>query len=388
MGAPLLTLGGLRARFARQPESLLEVAGDVAHRFASSGKAYIQAPIEEAARNLLSRYPDPSALPLWGVPYVVDANIDVVGLPTSIGVPALDFQPDFDADVIARLRAAGALLVGKVPIDPIGAETPAAQTALSVAAGLAAFGIASDRGGATATPCSGVVAIEPTLGLISTEGLFAIAPELDGIVIFSPDLGSGTTVRCLLEKDAEADGRPTRALLRLGFLPDDYRFAAMREAGKRLGLVTVAVENAAFAEFAMLMDDNVWLATRLDDIALVFAELPDLFPPFLRGCLAGIFSCPVSAQIRAQNRLLDLRRRIKAAFDGFDLLLMPPETNLSGLIAACELAAVVLPDGGSLIGPGGHDDQLAAVATALTTPNLSRSTRPIDIQAFSPLAHR
>lgn len=387
MSAPLLTLSCLRARFALQPESLLDVVDDVADRFASSGRAYVRAPVQEAARDLLSRYPDPSDLPLWGIPYVVDANVDVAGLLTSIGVPALDFQPDFDADAITRLRAAGALLVGKVPIDPIGSDTPAARTAVSVAVGLAAFGIGIDRGGATAAACSGVASIQPSRGLVSTEGVFAIAPELDGVVIFSSDVDSGMAVRCTLEKAAEGDGKPVRPPIRLG-VPDVGRLGAMRGSAERLGLVAVAIDDAPFIEFAALMNDDVWLAMRLDDIAVIFAELPELFPPLLRRRLARVFGCPISAQIRAQRRLSDLRRHIEAAFHACDLLLMPPEANLSGVIAACGLAAVVLPDGGALIGSRGHDDQLAAIAPALTIPNLSMSTRPIDMNAFSPLAHR
>lgn len=387
MGAPLLTLSGLRARFALQPESLLDVVDDVADRFTTSGMAYVRAPVQEAARDLLSRYPDPSDLPLWGVPYVVDANVDVVGLPTSIGVPALDFQPDFDADVITRLRAAGALLVGKTPIDPIGSYTPMARTAMSVAAGLVAFGIGIDRGGATAAACRGVVAIQPSRGLVSTEGVFAITPELDGIVLFSSDVDSGTAVRCSLERAAEVDGKPVRSPIRLG-VPDQGGLGALRDSAERLGLLAVAIDDVPFIEFAALMNDDVWLAMRLDDIAVIFAELPELFPPLLRGHLAGVFGRPISAQISAQRRLSDLRRHIEAAFHDCDLLFMPPEAPLSGVIAACGLAAVVLPDGEALVGPSGHDDQLAAIAPALTIPNLSTSTRPIDMNAFSPLAHR
>jgi len=386
MSASLLTLDGLRARFARDPECLVDVADDIAARFATSGDAYIRAPLEEAARDLLARCPDPSALPLWGVPYVVGANVDVVGLPTSMGVHALDFQPDFDAVVIERLRAAGALLVGKGPVDPVGPGASAVGAAASVAAGLAAFGIANDRGTASAAARFGVVAIEPTRGLVSTEGLFAIAPELDGIAIFAADVAGGTIVRCVIEKAPGIDER-SMPPARLGLLGDDRSFPA-RDAANRFGLSTVTVDDAPFVEFAALMDDDVWLALRLDDIAVIFAELPELFPPHLRGRLAGVFGGPVSAQIRAQRRLSNLCRRIEAAFTGFDLLFMPPEANLIGFVNACGLAAVILPDGGALVSRGGDDDRLAALAQAFAAPNHPISTRPIDIPAPSPLAHR
>ncbi len=145
MSAPLLTLGDLGARFARRPESVLDLADDLASRFVALGAAHVPAPLGAAARDLLARCPDPSALPLWGVPYVVGANIDVAGLPTSAGLSALDFLPDFDAVLVERLRAAGALLVGKVPADPLGLDAPVFGSSEAVAAGLAAFAIASDR---------------------------------------------------------------------------------------------------------------------------------------------------------------------------------------------------------------------------------------------------
>ncbi|SCM75846.1 hypothetical protein KL86PLE_30293 [uncultured Pleomorphomonas sp.] len=385
MSASLLTLGGLRARFGREPECLLDVADDIAARFATSGDACVRAPLEEAARDLLARCPEPSDLPLWGVPYVVGANVDVVGLPTSMGVPALDFQPDCDAVVVERLRAAGALLVGKVPVDPVGPEASAGAAA-PVAAGLAAFGIANDRGAATAAARFGVAAIEPTRGLFSTEGLFAIAPELDGIAIFAADVTGGTIVRCLVEKASGIDERLIPPA-RLGLFGDEASFRA-RDAANRLGLSTVTADDAPFAEFAALMDDDVWLAPRLDDIAVIFAELPELFPPHLRGRLTRAFGGSVSAQMRAQRRLSNLCRRIEAAFTGFDLLFMPPEANLDGFVNACGLAAVILPDGGALVGRGGDDGRLAALAPAFAAPNHPPSTRPIDIPAPSPLAHR
>lgn len=387
MSAPSLTLDGLRARFARDPDCLVEVAADITARFAALGAGCIQTSLEQAARDLLARCPEPSDLPLWGVPYVAAANVDVAGLSTSIGVPALDFQPDFDAVVIERLQAAGALLVGKVPVDPLGHQTSADGAAASVAAGIAAFAITSDWDAATAAANHDVIAIEPTRGLIPTEGLFAIAPELEGIVIFAADVASGTIVRSVIETTAGVDGLWPRPPRSLGLL-DGGRSAAAHDIASQFGLATVVVDDAPFAEFAALMDDDVWLALRLDDIAVIFTELPELFPPHLRGRLAKVFGSPPSAQIRAQRHLSNLCRRIEASFSHFDLLFMPAGTNPTGFVNACGLSAVILPDGGALVGHAGHDSHLGALAEAFAPPNRTAPTRPIDILASSPLAHR
>src|SRR5258705_10832847 len=56
-------------------------------------------------------------LPLLGVPVVVKDNIDVAGLPTTAGCPAFSYMPSHDATAVARLRAAGAIMIGKTNLD-------------------------------------------------------------------------------------------------------------------------------------------------------------------------------------------------------------------------------------------------------------------------------
>jgi allophanate hydrolase len=381
----LLTLDGLRTRFARDPHSLVDIASDIDARFAAFGGACARTPLYEAARDLLARCPDPSALPLWGVPYLASSNVDVVGLPTSIGVPALDFQPDFDAVVVERLRAAGALLVGKVPDDPFGLGGSNAEIAMSVAAGLAAFGIACDRSGLTAAGRCGVFAIEPTRGLVSRDGLFATAPDLDGIVVFAADVGGGVAVRRVIEEAAHAEKRPAVPFTRLGLLGEGM--SALTHDGAEWCRPTVMIDDAPFADVAALMNEDVWLALRLDDVAVIFAELPEAFSASVHPRLSRAFGCSIHTQIGALRRLSDARRRVEANLAGCDMLFIPREPDLTGSISACGLAAIALPDGGTLVGPGGSDEQLADAVATLVIPGSATSTRPIDIPASSPLAH-
>ena len=60
---------------------------------------------------------DAAQLPLYGVPIAVKDNIDVAGLPTSAGCPAFSYLPSHDATSVARLRAAGAIIIGKTNLD-------------------------------------------------------------------------------------------------------------------------------------------------------------------------------------------------------------------------------------------------------------------------------
>ena len=56
-------------------------------------------------------------LPLAGVPFAVKDNLDVAGLPTTAACPAFAYQPDSSAEVVARLEAAGAVVMGKTNLD-------------------------------------------------------------------------------------------------------------------------------------------------------------------------------------------------------------------------------------------------------------------------------
>src|SRR5437762_978546 len=57
------------------------------------------------------------ALPLHGIPFAVKDNIDVAGLPTTAACPAFSYAPQADAAAVARLRRAGALVIGKTNLD-------------------------------------------------------------------------------------------------------------------------------------------------------------------------------------------------------------------------------------------------------------------------------
>ena len=60
---------------------------------------------------------DPVTKPLWGIPFAVKDNIDVAGMPTTAACPEYAYMPERDATVVARLKAAGALVVGKTNLD-------------------------------------------------------------------------------------------------------------------------------------------------------------------------------------------------------------------------------------------------------------------------------
>jgi len=152
--------------------------------------------------------------PLHGIPIVVKDTIHVAGMPTAYGSRALAEPAAYrDATAIARLRAAGAVILGKAATWELGCGTGEFQSAsaapdalnpvnpayfaggssngsaVAVAAGFACAAIGGDTGGSVRSPAAacGIIGLKPTFGLIDRAGAFAHSPSLDHIGCFATD---------------------------------------------------------------------------------------------------------------------------------------------------------------------------------------------------------
>jgi amidase len=143
-------------------------------------------------------------LPLHGVPVAVKDLLNTRGVRTAAGTLVMrDFIPDQDATVVTRLKAAGAVIVGKTQLTEgaFGAHHPEIEapanpwneahwpgvsssgSGVAVAAGLAYGALGSDTGGSIRFPSAscGLVGIKPTYGRVSRFGAFPLAESLDHI---------------------------------------------------------------------------------------------------------------------------------------------------------------------------------------------------------------
>src|SRR5580692_5155784 len=123
---PSLDLGALARRYedgARPAEVLAEIFAVMDARVDERGEDGVwiastdRAQLLTEAKELERRRAGGESLPLYGVPFAVKDNIDVAGLPTTAACPAFAYTPKTDAPVVARLRAAGALCLGKTNLD-------------------------------------------------------------------------------------------------------------------------------------------------------------------------------------------------------------------------------------------------------------------------------
>ncbi len=150
-----------------------------------------------------------AGLPLYGVPVAVKDNIDVAGLPTTAACPAFSYNPAHDSTAVARLRAAGAIVIGKTNLDQfatglVGVRSPygvprntfndelvpggsSSGSAVAVAAGLVPLALGTDTAGSGRVPAgfNNIVGLKPSLGLISTHGLVPACRTLDCISVFA-----------------------------------------------------------------------------------------------------------------------------------------------------------------------------------------------------------
>ena len=320
-----------------------------------------------AEAQALARAADKS-LPLYGIPVAVKDNIDVGGLPTTVACPGFLHQPKRDAAAVARLRAAGALILGKTNLDQfatglVGVRTPygigrnlfdpkfiaggsSTGSALAVAAGITPLALGTDTAGSGRVPAafSNIVGLKPSLGLVSTDGVVPACRTLDCVSVFALTVDDAMTMLNAIAGPDDADpysrSRPLRPVgpmprgVKLGmplagqrlFFGDKLSAAAYDSAVAqlgRLGADIVEVDMEPFYEAARLLYEGPWVAERYLTAKDVIASAPETLHPVTRQIILAGSRGTAADAFSAFYKLEVLRRVRDHTFRSIDALVLP-----------------------------------------------------------------
>ncbi|SCW84980.1 amidase [Sphingobium faniae] len=318
--------------------------------------------------------------PVHGVPIALKDLISTSEQPTACGMPLLAGQrTGFDATIVTRLKAAGAVIIGKaemtegagichhpeisVPVNPWDASRSSGFSSsgcgVAVAAGLCAAAIGSDTGGSIRIPAvmNGVTGLKPSWGRISRSGLF---PVTQGYDTAGPMTRSAADAAALLGIMAGPDPADPTAL------PErvpDY----LAQIGKGIGRLVIGFDQATIsdccdAETAAMLEQVasvfVSLGARLRPVSLpAFDMVPilplmsagmmpahrDLFPahrdrygPALCAMLDQALATSGIEVAEAINCVDRLCGQLALLFADVDLLLLPVLTRVTPQVGAAE----------------------------------------------------
>ncbi len=314
---------------------------------------------------LLNKTTDAKNLPLFAVPFAVKDNIDVAGIPTTAACPAFTYIPETDATSVARLKAAGAIVLGKTNLDQfatglVGTRSPygavpnsfkaeyvsggsSSGSATTVANGIVPFSLGTDTAGSGRVPAgfNNIVGLKPTKGRFSTQGVVPACRSLDCVSIFSLTLDDAELVASLIEGFDTADGYSRKAPAAATYFSATPRLAIPAapnwfgdiqaqaawelslEKIRALGAELTAIDFTPMFNLAQLLYGGPWVAERHAAISEFMQDHASDMNEVVRSIVEKAVNFSATDCFRAEYQRANLARLIQTLMSSFDALLVP-----------------------------------------------------------------
>jgi allophanate hydrolase len=333
--------------------------------------------LAEARSLARSRAASGALPPLYGVPFAVKDNIDVGTMPTTAACPAFAYVARKSAPVVDRLRAAGAICIGKTNLDQfatglVGVRSPygvptnpfdaryvtggsSSGSAAAVSRGHVAFALGTDTAGSGRVPAAftNVVGLKPSRGLLSTRGVVPACRSLDCVSVMALTCEDAREV-AVAATGFDADdpySRPEAATfrwawasqfsvrgVRVGIPRADHRHLdsdgariAFEQACGRLesmGVLLEPVDMAPFFEAGRLLYEGPWVAERLSGLEDFVRSQPTSLLPVIRTILDQGDKYRATDAFRAIHRLAALRRSVEPLWGRIHALMVPTAPDI------------------------------------------------------------
>lgn len=313
---------------------------------------------------LLSKRSNAVDLPLYGVPFAVKDNIDVAFVPTTAACPAFTYIPQQDATTVARLKAAGAIVIGKTNLDQfatglVGTRSPygavpnsfnsdyvsggsSSGSATLVARGIVPFSLGTDTAGSGRVPAgfNNIVGLKPTKGRFSIKGVVPACKSLDCVSIFSLTVADAEKVAAVIEAFDSTDGYSRHAQVAKYFtsnpkfaIPASIDWFGDSQAEKawqislqkmrELKVEIVEIDFSPMLALAQLLYGGPWVAERHAAVGEFMKDHAADMNPVVRGIIEKAENFSATDAFQAEYQRVELVREIQSRMSSVDALLVP-----------------------------------------------------------------
>jgi aspartyl-tRNA(Asn)/glutamyl-tRNA(Gln) amidotransferase subunit A len=366
--------------------------------------------------------------PLHGIPIALKDLFDTAGVRTTAGSAVFaDRVPPEDAEVVRRLKASGAVLLGKLNMHEFAYGDTSAQThfgpvrnpwdrsrisggssggsAAAVAARLCFGALGSDTGGSVRQPAAycGIVGLKPSYGLVSTRGVVPLSWSLDHV---GPMCRTVADAAMLLQPIAGYDALDINSVNAV--VPDYRKALRQKVSALRIGIPRAVFYDMLDPDIEQAVRQALAVIARLTastrDVELppyqtlpvvgaeawvfhapYFTKTPQLYQPGTRQRLQGGSAVSAAAYIEGRRELERLRRAVAGVFSAVDLLVTPTTPVLPQTVDEAVNNPALPPPGGVALSLRNTQPFDIFGLPSISVPcGFSRSGLPIGLEISGP----